>query len=116
MIASPGALDAVASEIPATFRDSVGELRRRVAEGCIVCLARRASKEVVGYELAERGVFSALGRRRTVAATVIFFALGGSVAPSWRGQRIHGRHVCDAGRLFLRPGRQDSGRRVLSRG
>ena len=88
------ALRAVASEIPTTFRDSVEELRRRVAMGCVVCLARRrrtdgAGYEVIGYELAERGVFSALGRRKAVAADVVF-SHWAEVLPAYRGRRIHG--------------------------
>jgi GNAT superfamily N-acetyltransferase len=95
VVDSPDALEAVAPEIPATFRDSVDELRKRVAQGCVVCLARRpredgTGKEVVGYELAERGVFSALGRRNALPAEVIFSHYA-EVLPACRGQRIHRR-------------------------
>jgi len=66
VVDSPEALRAVAAEIPPSFRESVGDLSRRIARGCVVCLARRPrpdghGQEVVGYEIAERGVFSALG-------------------------------------------------------
>jgi GNAT superfamily N-acetyltransferase len=88
-------LRAVASEIPSTFRDSVAELEKRVTEGCVVSLARRPrhdgrGMEVVGYELAERGVFSALDRRYAMALEVVF-SHWAEVLPACRGQRIHGR-------------------------
>jgi len=68
IVDSVEALQAVGWEIPESFRDSVMELGKRVNRGCVVCLARRpradgTGKEVVGYEIAERRVFSALGRR-----------------------------------------------------
>jgi GNAT superfamily N-acetyltransferase len=93
VVASPDALRSMASEIPSTFRDSVAELERRVTEGCVVSLARRPrpggrGMEVVGYELAERGVFSALGRRRTVGSEIVF-SHWCEVLPAYRGQRIH---------------------------
>src|SRR5262249_16987778 len=71
------AFGAIAPEFPASFRDSVGELRRRVAEGCVLCIARRrredgAGHRVVGYELAQRGIFSALGRRHGTAMDIVF--------------------------------------------
>jgi GNAT superfamily N-acetyltransferase len=86
-------LRSVAHEIPGTFRDSADDLSRRVAQGCVVCLARRkrddgAGYDVVGYELAERGVFSALGRRKAVAPDVIF-SHWAEVLPAYRGRRIH---------------------------
>jgi hypothetical protein len=81
-------------EFPTTFRDSFDELARRVARGCVACLARRkradgAGYQIIGYELAERGVFSALGRRKKVAADVVF-SHWAEVLPAYRGQRIHG--------------------------
>jgi hypothetical protein len=93
MVDSVEALDAVASEIPASLRDSVGELRRRIGAGCVVCLARRRRpdglRHVVGYEVSERGVFSALGRRIPVPPDVIF-SHHAEVLPAYRGRRIHG--------------------------
>jgi hypothetical protein len=88
------ALQALASEIPASFRDSVSELSRRVAQGCVVFLARRprehdAGHEIVGYEISERGVFSAQGRRHPVADDVVFSHYA-EVVPAHRGRRIHG--------------------------
>jgi hypothetical protein len=93
IVDSLGALEAVAPEIPAGFRDSVDELRKRVASGCVLCLARRQRKdrsgrEVIGYELTERGVFSALGIRRAVRSEIIF-SHWAEVLPAYRGQRIH---------------------------
>ena len=88
------ALEALATEIPDSFRDSVDELRRRLARGCVVFLARRprddgAGHEIVGYEISERGVFSALGRRHRVTDEVVFSHYA-EVLPAHRGQRIHG--------------------------
>lgn len=88
------ALQAVAAEIPDSFRDSVAELVRRVTHGCVVFLARQpradgAGHEIVGYEISERGVFSALGRRHRVTGDVVFSHYA-EVLPAHRGQRIHG--------------------------
>jgi len=90
---SVGALRALASQYPATvFRDAVDELGSRIAGGCVVSLARVVSPigagETVGYELAERGVFSALGRRRIVGNEIVF-SHWAEVSPPWRGQRVH---------------------------
>ena len=93
VVDSPDALDTVAADICASFRDSLGALRARVARGCVVCVARRPRADgrgsvVVGYEIAERGVFSALGRRIAVPRDVIFSHYV-EVLPAHRGQRIH---------------------------
>jgi GNAT superfamily N-acetyltransferase len=93
MVDSPEALDAIAADICASFRDSVGALRARVARGCVVCVARRPRTDgrgsiVVGYEIAEPGIFSALGRRIAVPKDVIFSHYV-EVLPAYRGQRIH---------------------------
>ena len=86
------AFHGVMREIPAAFRDSVDELARRVAHGCVLCLVRRddgeTGHEVIAYEIAERGVFSALGRRRPVASDIIFSHYV-EVLPAWRGRGIH---------------------------
>jgi hypothetical protein len=87
-------LDALAAEIPASFRDSVDDLRRRLAQGCVVFLARRVrddgvGHEIVGYEISERGVFSALGRRNRVPDDLVFSHYA-EVVPPHRGRRIHG--------------------------
>ena len=94
VVESAAELRRLASEIPPAFRDSVGDLERRLAQGCVVCLARRPrsdgiGKTVVGYEVAEPGVFSALGRRLILPADVIF-SHWVEVLPACRGQRIHG--------------------------
>jgi hypothetical protein len=89
---SLAALAALAPRFPPEFRDSGRKLQRRLAQGCVVSLARRrddsAVSHVVGYELAERGVFSALGRRRPVSADVVF-SHWAEVLPAYRGRRIH---------------------------
>jgi GNAT superfamily N-acetyltransferase len=87
-------LRVLASEIPETFRDSVAELMRRVTHGCVVFLVRRAREdgaghEIIGYEISERGVFSALGRRHHMTDAVVFSHYA-EVLPEHRGQRIHG--------------------------
>ena len=87
------ALHALARQYPpAVFRDAFDELGQRIAAGCVVSLARRRSEsgagEIVGYELAEPGVFSALGRRRAVGKDIVF-SHWAEVSPLWRGQRIH---------------------------
>ena len=93
MVDSLPAFRALAAEIPRTFRDSLEALEERVAHGCVLCLARRkradgAGHEVIGYEIAERGVFSALGRRTPAAADVIFSHYA-EVLPAHRGRRVH---------------------------
>jgi hypothetical protein len=102
---SPRALRAVAPEIPPVFRDSVAALHRRMAHGCVVCVARRprkdgAGKEVVGYEIAERGVFWGLGRRTPLARDVVFSHYA-EVLPAYRGQRIH-RLLCATRDTYFR--------------
>jgi GNAT superfamily N-acetyltransferase len=94
IVDSVATLQAVGWEIPETFRDSVMELGKRVNRGCVVCLARRKrddgdGHEVVGYELSEPGVFSAMGRRIAVADGIVFSHYA-EVLPEYRGQRIHG--------------------------
>jgi hypothetical protein len=91
-LSSREALTAIAAHIPAAFRDSVADLDSRVANGCVLTLAfRRADDgdlEIVGYELAERGVFSALGRRHPAPPDVVF-SHWAEVLPAYRGQRVH---------------------------
>ncbi len=95
VVDSVPAVRALAAEFPASFRDSVDDIARRVEFGCLVCVARRKREdgsgyEIVGYELAERGVFSALGRRKAVANDVVF-SHWAEVLPAYRGRRIHGQ-------------------------
>lgn len=92
VVDSPAALAAVAQEFPASFRDSVETLTQRVAQGCVVVLARRPrtegrGKKVIGYNISERGVFLALGRRGTLSPEVVFSHYW-EVLPACRGQRI----------------------------
>jgi hypothetical protein len=93
VVDSIAAFEPIAREVGTSFRDSAEDLRARVAGGCVLCLAKRprrngAGKEIVGYEIAERGIFSALGRRTPVADDVIFSHYV-EVSPACRGQRIH---------------------------
>jgi hypothetical protein len=92
VVDSLAAFEAVAREIGTSFRDSVADLRTRVMNGCVLSVARQPQPdgrlEVVGYEIAERGIFSALGRRTPVADDVIFSHYV-EVLPTCRGQRIH---------------------------
>lgn len=92
LVESPAALGAIASEIPTSIRDSVAALRRRLEQGCLVVFARRprqngAGKEVIGYTVCERGIFSALGRRKQVCADMLFTHYM-EVLPGYRGQRV----------------------------
>lgn len=92
VVDTPERLRMIAPEIPPLFRDSMDTLTQRVAQGCVVVLARRprkegTGKEAVGYNLSERGVFSALGRRKVIAAEVVF-AHYAEVLPAYRGQQL----------------------------
>jgi len=94
VIDSASGVGALTGEFPSTFRDSVDEVTRRVRLGCVLCVARlkRADgtpHEVIGYELAERGVFSAMGRRKAVGRDVVF-SHWAEVLPAYRGRRVHG--------------------------
>jgi ribosomal protein S18 acetylase RimI-like enzyme len=73
----PSDIDAIKHELPASFRDSPGRLKERLQEGCIVILAFTRRKEphgheILGYLIAEKGVVSALGRKRKVAPDVLY--------------------------------------------
>ncbi|MGH7835482.1 MAG: GNAT family N-acetyltransferase [Candidatus Binatia bacterium] len=73
----PSDIDAIEHELPASFRDSPDRLKERLQEGCIVILACKRRKknhghEILGYLIAEKGVFSALGRKRNVAPDVLY--------------------------------------------
>ena len=92
-IDSVSALHTIASEIPATFRDSLDELKESVASGCVLCVARQSrangdGTEIIGYEIAEQGVFSALGRRIRISQDVVF-SHWAEVLPEHRGRRVH---------------------------
>jgi hypothetical protein len=91
-LSSLESVDAIAHHLPADFRDSAEQLKNRVANGCVLTLAfthsDTGSLAIVGYELAERGVFSALGRRQPAPADAVF-SHWAEVLPAYRGQRIH---------------------------
>jgi hypothetical protein len=58
-----------------------------------------AGHEIVGYEISERGVFSALGRRDRVPGDVVFSHYA-EVLPAHRGRRIHGLLFATRDRYF----------------
>lgn len=92
ILESSESLCAVESEIPSSFRYSVADLKEHLAQGCIVFLARRpkntgSGKEVVGYNISQRGVFSAFGRKRRISSDILFTHYT-EVLPEHRGQRI----------------------------
>lgn len=106
-VATRDAFAAIAAHVPADFRDSADELARRVAQGCVVSLALRRTDDgglqIVGYELAERGVFSAMGRRHAAPAEIVF-SHWAEVLPAYRGQRIHARLFAARDAYFSRHG------------
>jgi len=64
------------NEIPNSFRDSADRLKRRLDEGCLIIFALKRTEgqrhAILGYILAERGVFSALGRKLKIGPDVLF--------------------------------------------
>jgi hypothetical protein len=94
VVDSVAALAALSPRFPPEFRDSAQRLQRRLGQGCVLSLARARDangvSHIVGYELAERGVFSALGRKRPVSPEVVF-SHWAEVLPAYRGRRIHAR-------------------------
>jgi GNAT superfamily N-acetyltransferase len=85
-------LDAYSAEIPSSFRDSVQSLKQRLAQGCIVFLARipkqdAPGRHVVGYRLAERGVFSVFDLKGKVSQDILFIHYI-EVVPAFRSQKI----------------------------
>jgi GNAT superfamily N-acetyltransferase len=112
VVESPAALDRVPCIIPAGIpRDT---LRLRLQAGCIVILACAsppggAGATCVGYSVLERGVFSALGRRREVSRDVLF-AHHAEVLPAYRGRRIYPAMM----RAQLAYGRRHGMRRVCA--
>ncbi len=78
--------------MPPSLRDSFEDLEGRLEEGCLVFLATRSpglesEKNVVGYCICERGVFSALGRKRILAADIMFTHYI-EVTPEYRGRGL----------------------------
>lgn len=91
IIESPEAL----REVQGEFEDAVlvDSLQARLAQGCVVFVARRprktgSGKVVVGYFICQRGMFSALGRQQKVSPDLLF-GHHTEVLPSYRGQRIY---------------------------
>jgi GNAT superfamily N-acetyltransferase len=76
VVESVASLRRFENEIPNSFRDSAERLKKRLAEGCIVIIALKRTETqrhaIIGYILAERGVFSALGRKLKVTPDVLF--------------------------------------------
>lgn len=96
---SPRAIEQIRDEIPASFRDSPDSLKRRLAEGCTVILAREQREgaqgyRVVGYLIAEKGIFSAFGRKKKIATDVLYGHYY-EVLPEYRQKGI--------GNLLVRP-------------
>jgi GNAT superfamily N-acetyltransferase len=92
LLESSEALGALAGEIPSSFRYSVADLKEYLEQGCLVFLARKpkdtgSGKEVVGYNISQRGVFSAFGRTRWVSSDILF-AHYTEVLPEYRGRKI----------------------------
>lgn len=92
VLESSESLCAMETEIPSSFRYSVEDLKEHLEQGCTVFLARRpmitgSGKEVVGYNISQRGVFSAFGRKRRISSD-IFFSHYTEVLPEHRGRKI----------------------------
>jgi hypothetical protein len=92
IVESAAVLQEVVREMPATLRDSVEQLKARVEQGCLVLLAYRpprsgVNRDLIGYMLCERGIFSALGRKGKISSDILFTHYQ-EVLPEYRGQRI----------------------------
>jgi ribosomal protein S18 acetylase RimI-like enzyme len=92
VLESPAALDDVQSEIPTSFRFTIEDFRERLERGCVVFLVRSptttgSGKEIVGYNISERGVFTAFDRARPVSPE-IFYSHYTEILPEYRGRRI----------------------------
>jgi ribosomal protein S18 acetylase RimI-like enzyme len=92
VVESPEAIEAYRDEIPSSFRDSAERLKQRLAEGCVVFLARLPKqngqdRRVVGYRLAEKGVFSVLDLKSKVSHDILFIHYI-EVLPAFRRQKV----------------------------
>ena len=92
IVDTPEELQLYSSEFRLPFRDSTKSLERRIEQGCVVILARRADqdetcREIVGYSIMERGAFSAAGIKGKISQDVLFVHYT-EVAHKYRGQRI----------------------------
>ena len=77
ILETPESVNEFKHELPSSFRDSPVTLEGRLEEGCFVILARKqqensAEWKVIGYLIAERGVFSVLGEKRNVGSDVLY--------------------------------------------
>lgn len=91
IVESSAALEDVTCTIPPAIPRAT--LRHRLQRGCIVVLACKPPQvgpgmDCVGYSILERGVFSALGRRKQVSSDILF-AHHAEVLPAYRGRRIY---------------------------
>ena len=73
----PGALLALASEFPRSFRDSVGRLERRLHNGCVLFVLRVGNtpnepKRIAGYSICQPDVFSAFGSIQKISSDILF--------------------------------------------
>jgi ribosomal protein S18 acetylase RimI-like enzyme len=92
VLESPDGIDFYADEFASSFRDSVAALKQRLAQGCVIFLARTpkpdgSGHQVVGYRLTERGVFSALGLKNKISPNILFIHYI-EVLPEFRRQKI----------------------------
>lgn len=92
VVDSLDSLRTVWEDSSARFRDSVDDLARRLKQGCMVFLAcpreqGKGAPKVVGYNICERGVFSALERKQQLSTDILFIHYV-EVLEEYRGRRI----------------------------
>jgi hypothetical protein len=92
LVESTEELEPFANEFCLRLRDSFAQLKRRIQQGCILILARRAKEngtgyEVAGYSIMEIGGFAAAGITGRIAKDILFVHYT-EVANEYRGQRI----------------------------
>jgi L-amino acid N-acyltransferase YncA len=92
--------DYLRSQIPPSLAT---KLEMRLKEGCILFMAQRLTKDgsrkqIVGYNIAQQGVFSALGHVERVSSSILFSHYI-EVLPEFRGQRVL-KVICDAKDLY----------------
>jgi hypothetical protein len=89
VIESLGALEREEKDIH--FAGVFQKLSGRLKEGCVVFLAYRrgsaGAREMMGYSICQRGVFSALGRRWGISPDILFVHYE-EIFPAYRGQRM----------------------------
>ena len=89
VLESSQALSSLQGKFPSSFRHSEQDLKKYLDRKCIVVLARLpetrdTESEVVGYGIAERGVFSAFGRTGMLPSDIVF-SYYIEVLPAYRG-------------------------------